>query len=167
MAFDRKANRRRYYLENREKEVALALARYKKNREASMVKHKEWLKENTEQIRTARRNRYKNDQIYKLQSILRSRFFKAIKRGTKNESSIELVGCTIEELKVYIESQFKEGMTWQNWNYRGWHIDHITPIAMFDLRDEQQKKQAFHFTNLQPMWGIENIKKGARLYVKS
>ena len=71
---------------------------------------------------------------------------------------MELVGCTIEELKIYLEKQFKEGMTWEN---RGivWHIDHIKPISKFDLTNEEEQKKCFHYTNLQPLFAIDNLRK--------
>lgn len=67
------------------------------------------------------------------------------------------VGCTKEELKMHIELQFKDGMTWEN--YGQWHIDHIRPCASFDLLDPEQARQCFHYTNLQPLWAAENIAK--------
>jgi hypothetical protein len=53
-------------------------------------------------------------------------------------------------------------MTWENYGRKGWHIDHKKPISCFDLNDQEQLKEACHYTNLQPMWAIENIKKGGR-----
>jgi hypothetical protein len=54
-------------------------------------------------------------------------------------------------------------MTWENWTTNGWHIDHIRPLASFDLTDRQQFLVACHYTNLQPLWATENRKKQARL----
>ena len=62
-------------------------------------------------------------------------------------------------LKKHIEIQFKEGMSWENHSLNGWHIDHIIPCASFDLTDPDQQKKCFHYTNLQPLEKIENIKK--------
>lgn len=74
------------------------------------------------------------------------------------------LGCTIEELKAHLESLFKPGMTWDNWGHTGdvWHLDHIIPLASFDLTDPEQVKLACHYTNLQPLWATENLQKGAR-----
>ena len=72
---------------------------------------------------------------------------------------MELIGCSKEELIKHLESQFIEGMTWENWSLNGWHIDHIRPISSFDLSDPAQAKECFHYSNLQPLWAIDNLKK--------
>lgn len=71
-----------------------------------------------------------------------------------------MIGCSIAELRAHLESKFQAGMTWAN--YGEWHIDHERPVASFDLRDPEQQRQCFHFTNLQPLWADENNKKGAK-----
>ena len=73
------------------------------------------------------------------------------------------LGCTIPELKQYLESKFQEGMTWENWGVHGWHIDHIIPLSSFDLADRDQLLTAFHYTNLQPLWAQANWSKGDRI----
>jgi hypothetical protein len=102
---------------------------------------------------------------FKLQSRLRCRLFQALKGGVKTGSHIKDMGCSLEELKIHIEKQFKKGMNWNNWgladiNKKTWHIDHVKPLSLFDLTKKEQFLQACHYTNLQPMWAIENIKKG-------
>lgn len=83
--------------------------------------------------------------------------YQSVKRQT---SVYELVGCTISQLRCYLEGMFKEGMSWEN--RRLWHIDHIKPCALFDLRELDRQKECFHYTNLQPLWAGENMKKGKR-----
>jgi hypothetical protein len=78
-------------------------------------------------------------------------------------SSLEYLGCTISELRVYIESRFLPGMTWENHGVKGWHIDHIIPLSRVDLTDESERIKVLHYTNLQPMWASENLKKRNRL----
>jgi hypothetical protein len=78
----------------------------------------------------------------------------------KNEA---LLGCSIEFLKAHLESKFQPGMSWDNWSHKGWHVDHIVPISAFDLTDEAQLKQACHYTNLQPLWAKDNLKKHAKI----
>ena len=70
-----------------------------------------------------------------------------------------MLGCSIKDLIIHIEKQFKEGMTWDNHSYNGWHIDHIIPCASFDLSDPEQQKKCFHYTNLQPLWKQDNLSK--------
>lgn len=82
-----------------------------------------------------------------------------IKGGKKNKKTMELLGCTIEHMMEHLESLFQPGMTWETYGFRGWHIDHIKPCASFDLTDPEQQKLCFHWTNLQPLWAIDNLKK--------
>lgn len=82
--------------------------------------------------------------------------------GKKAWKTKELIGCTVPELIAHIERQFQPGMTWENWG-RGvncWHLDHKRPVSSFDLTDPQQQKLCFHYTNYQPLWAIDNIRKG-------
>jgi hypothetical protein len=104
-------------------------------------------------------NRYNSDLQFKLKHTLRTRLRKAIK-SKKGGSAIEELGCTISELKFYLESQFQIGMSWENWSSKGWHIDHIRPLNSFDLSDPEQVRIACHYSNLQPLWASENIRKG-------
>lgn len=73
-----------------------------------------------------------------------------------------LLGCTLHHFKHHIESHFTDGMTWANHGNDGWHIDHVRPVASFDLSDAAQRQECFHFTNTQPMWATENMKKGSK-----
>lgn len=107
-----------------------------------------------------RYHRLKNDPIYSLTKLVRSRFLKAVKSEYKDSSVINLLGCSIEELRDYLESKFQEGMNWQNHGVHGWHIDHIKPCASFDFTDMEQQKKCFHYTNLQPLWAKDNLRKG-------
>lgn len=71
-----------------------------------------------------------------------------------------LIGCTVELLRVWLEAKWKPGMTWGNYGER-WHVDHIVPVAEFDLRKETHQRQCFHYSNLQPLWKRENLSKNA------
>jgi hypothetical protein len=100
--------------------------------------------------------------VYRLKRNLRSRLRHALKNGAKRGSAVRDLGCTGEELKAYLEARFQPGMTWGNYGngVSKWTIDHIKPLSVFDLTDRDQLLRACHFTNLQPMWFVENIKKG-------
>jgi hypothetical protein len=91
---------------------------------------------------------------------MRTRIWFALKRKYKSKSTIKLLGCSIEECWQHLESKFQPGMTKENHGL--WHVDHIRPCASFDLTDPEQQKICFHYTNLEPMWAIDNLKKGAK-----
>ena len=76
---------------------------------------------------------------------------------------MDLVGCTPEFLRSYLESLFTEGMTWDNYGPKGWHVDHILPCASFDLTKEEEQKKCFHYTNLQPLWWFDNLRKSDKI----
>ena len=78
---------------------------------------------------------------------------------TKRNTTAELVGCSIKYLKQYLERKFKPDMTWKNHGRFGWHIDHIRACSRFDLSDLSQQKKCFNYTNLQPLWAKDNIRK--------
>lgn len=117
---------------------------------------KEWHNEYQKQ-------RYKVDYDFKMRCNLRARIRIALKsQGAKRLKNTEaIIGCSIHELRKHLESQFAEGMTWDN--HGDWHIDHIKPCAAFDLTNEEQQRECFHYSNLQPLWAVDNIKKGASL----
>ena len=73
------------------------------------------------------------------------------------------MGCTISELKSYLESKFQPEMTWDNWALDGWHIDHIKPLVSFDLTDRNQLLESCHYTNLQPLWATDNLIKSDKI----
>ena len=73
-----------------------------------------------------------------------------------------MIGCTIERLRNHLEAQFTDGMSWENYGKNGWHVDHIRPCASFDLTDPEQQRQCFHYTNLQPLWATDNMRKSAK-----
>lgn len=109
-----------------------------------------------------RNKRYKEDPIYKLRIVLRARFRMALKKQRKSGSAVRNLGCSIPEFRVYLEGKFTTGMTWDNWSPKGWHIDHVKPLAGFDLSNQEELKKALHYTNLQPLWASDNLSKGAR-----
>jgi hypothetical protein len=121
--------------------------------------------------RRATRNnkeRYKTDVGYRLKDILRSRLYKAINNNQKTGSAVKDLGCSVAKLKIKLQLAFHrhpvtgEYMTWDNYGRDGWHIDHIVPLASFDLSDRDQFLKACHYTNLQPLWAKENWSKGAK-----
>ena len=100
---------------------------------------------------------------YKLSVQLRVRLNSAIRRNTKFGSAIKDLGCSISELKTYLEKQFKDRMTWDNWSRNGWHIDHIIPLSSFNLANKDEFQKAVNYKNLQPLWARDNLVKGDRI----
>ena len=68
----------------------------------------------------------------------------------------------LPEFRIYIQGQFSQGMTWENYG-QVWHLDHVIPCASFDLSDPEQQKICFHWSNYQPLFVLDNLRKGARL----
>lgn len=103
------------------------------------------------------------DPIFKLANSLRSRTYYAIKNSKfdKKLKLKEYIGCSIEFLKIHLESKFKPGMSWENHSIKGWHIDHVIPLA--SAINEKELYSLCHYTNLQPLWAIDNLKKGCKV----
>ena len=110
-------------------------------------------------------NRLDTDVNFRIAHRLRSYLRKALKRNQKSGSAIELLGCSIPEFRIYLESLWEEGMVWSNYgNKKGqWNTDHLIPCALFDLTKPEHQKRCFHFSNLRPMWAIPNMSKGKKL----
>jgi hypothetical protein len=101
--------------------------------------------------------RLKTDILFKLKERLQKRLSAVVRNNLKSYKTIEMLGCTIQHFKIHLETRFTEGMTWDN--YGKWHIDHIKPCASFNFNDPKQQKECFHYSNLQPLWAIDNIRK--------
>lgn len=119
-----------------------------------------------QQKRRIKHNKYiqekrRVDKFFALKHNLRSRIYQAITKGWKSGHTLELLGCSIEELKQHLEQQFESGMTWDN--YGEWHIDHIIPCSYFDLTDPEQQRICFNYRNLQPLWARDNSAKQAKV----
>lgn len=157
---------RRTDREYREKMRLYLKKYYKKNKEKLLAKNKLYRSRTgyLKQKATAHYRSMKENPNYQLAHILRSRVTAAIKfrRGEKARKTIELLGCTIDVARKHIESQFKEGMSWSNHGMATWHIDHIIPLAKFNLTNYEEQKKAFHFTNLQPLFASDNLSKNCR-----
>lgn len=151
----------KYYLENKERIDAVHKQNSWKYKDYQKRANKEWRKINSGYQNNYTKNRKGNDINFKLTVSLRTRLNSAIRGNYKSGSAVNDLGCSIEELKAHLENRFQEGMSWNNWSKDGWHIDHIRPLASFDLTDKEELKKACHYTNLQPLWAEDNLKKGA------
>jgi hypothetical protein len=179
---EKRARERELYAQNREHVTArkraayqadLSAARvrakayYEANRESERARAQRFFEANPTYRRDYERRRYQEDEQWRIRKILRARLFAIVKRGMgkKLGSTLELLGCTLEEFQAHIEAQWVDGMNWDNLGHVGdvWHIDHIKPCASFDLTDPAQQKACFHWSNLQPLWAADNQRKGAKL----
>ena len=137
-------------------------------RKANPERHRSYSRKHAQKHRAkitdSVRNRRHNDPSFKIASNLRGRINSALKaQGAIKSSSLwEVLGCDKQTLILHLESQFTEGMTWQNHTTDGWHIDHRKPCAAFDLTNVEEQKLCFHYTNLQPLWSKENQSKNSK-----
>jgi hypothetical protein len=143
-----------YRINNQEAISRTKRKRYERNKKAILCACKKYAA-----------NRAKTDHEFAMKLRLRSRVSAAVRRGraTKSAKTMDLIGCTTKDLCAHIQSQFVDGMTWENAGRYGWHIDHIIPCAAFDLTDPKQQRMCFHYTNLRPLWGSENMNKGDKI----
>lgn len=152
MDSSRKEVQRAYYKSVRDSET------YKARKRADCRRHRS-SEEYKAKRRQKNRERYNNDCAFRLKTILRVRLREALKNNHKTGSAISDLGCSISELKKYLESKFQPGMSWENHSNNGWHIDHIIPLDSFDLENPEELKKACHYTNLQPLWCKDNLRK--------
>jgi len=147
-----KSQARKYKEDNREKVLA-AKKVYKRN---NKDKEKVWAATSYSNI--------KNDPVKRLIKNARGRISKVL-GSSKYKNSLEFLGCSTQQFKSHIESQFKPGMTWDN--YGEWHVDHIIPLCTItNLDDKEYVESLLHYSNTQPMWAEDNISKGGRTCCK-
>lgn len=130
---------------------------YEKHKTKIIKRQLEYIKNNRDKVNQRHNNKYYSDINYKIKHNLKRRMNNAIKGHFKDCSTLKLLGCDLETVRNHLESKFTKGMNWDN--YGQWHIDHIKPCASFDLSDPEQQRKCFHYTNLQPLWAEDNMKK--------
>jgi hypothetical protein len=148
--------------------------RKKRENESSKKRMRKFRKENIDHVRRQQREWIKKPEVkkkrnkkqkekrrrdpqYRIRHNLRCRLNKALKGISKADTTLNLLGCNQETLIKHLESQFTDGMNWDN--YGQWHIDHVLPCSSFDLTKKEDQRKCFHYTNLQPLWAEENIRK--------
>ncbi len=155
------------YRKNNAGKIAKQLAEYRdKNKEAIDIlsKKQRSTAEFKERRNTYLKEKYHSDIQHRLRVTLRNRLNDAIGNGYKSGSAVNDLGCTIPEVKFYLEGMFKAGMSWDN--FGEWHIDHIFPLSLFDLSERDELKRACHYSNLQPLWAVENLKKNNKIILR-
>jgi hypothetical protein len=113
-----------------------------------------------EKLRTRAKQRRKCDPIFKIKTNYRNRLYDYYKGTNRSKKSKEIIGLEWHEFKSYIESKFEKNMSWEN--YGEWHIDHIIPLS--SARSELELEKLFHYTNCQPLWASDNLRKSAKVF---
>lgn len=172
---ERIAKSKAHYDANRTEILAKHREAAKHTREDIKEYQKSYRAEHTQEMRTYKANyvdknreilakraiakfnlRYKTEPAFKLASLLRNRIYVALVGRVAKPRTMETLGCSWGALKEHLESQFRPGMSWGNYGPI-WHVDHIKPVAAFCLEDPEQVEECFHFTNLQPLFALENL----------
>ena len=159
-----------YREKNKERMTEYNKKYWVKTKEERTEKHREWKDKNRDRVNEYKRKyqriwekfQRKTNPQFKITKNLRCRLYTVLKEQDviKTQRTLDLIGCSIDFLKDWLESKFKEGMTWEN--YGEWHIDHIKPCIKFNLSDEDQQRKCFNYKNLQPLWASENTSKGCK-----
>lgn len=154
---------KKYVLNNPKKRKESLNIYYSNNKEKIKHSKKKWNENNPGYMTNYGKKRKKIDPEYKLWCNIRNRtsYYIKLENINKNSTTYELIGLTPNELKFYLESKFTEGMSWENYGLYGWHIDHIIPLSSAKTEDEIYK--LCHYSNLQPLWAEDNLKKGNKI----
>ena len=150
-----------YYRNNKER----CNRYFAEHRESKAEYDKHYRMANAERIAKFKKDweavQLKTNPSYKIIKNLRRRLSHALSGRNKSASTMVLLGCTPDELKIKLEKQFTGDMSWENYGTR-WHIDHIKPCNAFNLLEESEQRACFHHSNLQPLLAIDNLKKGRK-----
>lgn len=153
----------------RKSENKKRLEYYHNNKDSIKIQRKEYrnrpeTKENREKYKKRRneleRKKRKENLHFRCYELMRTKFHKFVK-GQKN-SCINYLKCSKDFFREWIEFRFE---SWMNWDNQGseWDFDHIIPVNSFDLKDDNQVKICFHWTNFQPLEKSENQKKSDKI----
>jgi hypothetical protein len=135
---------------------------YAKMNPEKMKKNRiKWYKNNSKNLILKLKKKRNTDVLYKLRVGIRTRVKQALMGNFKKGKTIELLGIDIIGLINYLESKFTEGMTWENYGFYGWHIDHIIPLS--SAKSQEEFNLLCHYTNLQPLWSKDNLKKSNKI----
>ena len=163
---------KQYYLQygkdNKEKIKQKSKQHYENNKEKITQKNKKWKKENREKYREYIRKNQRERRLNpanRVNAAVSVGIYHSLKKNKKGRGWESLVGYKLADLMSHLESQFSPGMTWDNYGFWGWHIDHIRPISSFNIKSNScsEFKKCWALENLQPLWRRENISKGNRI----
>lgn len=180
-----------WYAENHERELEKKRIRYAENREKNLEYAREYRSTNPEKVRAAsdkwkaenpdkvkkawddwysengkaRDAKHRSTPRGKLDDLMSSAIYSAIKKRKAGRSWSDLVGYSVDDLMDHLERQFQPGMTWENHGQYGWHIDHVIPRSAFNYEEPEDIdfKRCWALDNMQPLWWRDNLSKGAKL----
>lgn len=156
---------RAYHLKNKEKRNQKAKQNYIKNKERYSERGKANYQKDKEPYRVRRRRNQKirsQKPEYRIINNLRVGIYCAISGKKKYKKTLEYLGCSISEFKDRLSGMFADGMSWENYG-KIWHLDHIVPVSSFDFNDEHSQRICFHYSNMQPMFAVDNMKKSNKI----
>lgn len=150
-------DRGKKYRENNKEKVTERSTKWREDNSEYMLIY---YQKNKDKINKQILIRKKNDPIFKLKCHYRSKINKILGLK-KTKKTFEIIGCTPQFLKDHLEKQFTDNMCWDNHGLFGWHIDHIIPLS--SSKTEEELFKLCHYTNLQPLWAQDNLKKGNKI----
>jgi hypothetical protein len=143
--------KREYYAKNTDAKREYDLVYRVENKEKIKEYKKVWDSQDRQKIQS------------RIKRNLRRRIIHVIQSGYKSDSTMNLLGCSIDFFLDYLEKQFDSTMNWENYGQFGWHIDHILPCDSFDLTLEVEQRKCFHYSNLRPLWWTDNLSKSKKI----
>ena len=154
---------REWYENNSERVCQQKKDFYKENRNLILDRSKLWTKNNRDKVNIYIKSKKQGNPLFRIELNVRGRIKQYLKQKniTQKNKTFEIVGIEVNELKKYIENQFTDGMCWENYGMYGWHIDHIIPLC--SANNENELLKLFHYTNLQPLWAEDNLKKNGKI----
>jgi hypothetical protein len=174
---------KKYILKHKEEKRKYDILRYENNKNKLLEKQKEYAKQHKEekrkydkvykQLNKSKRNKWEknkkeNDSSYKIICDMRTRMLQALHGESKSAHTMELIGCSIEAFKIYlqqtaIQNGYKD-FDINNFDGKKYHIDHIVPCSWFNMSDPNQQREAFNYKNCQILSAEENLKKNNKYY---
>lgn len=173
----------KYRVDNLDKERARSADYHRRNPNAANLRNREWRAKNVERARArdnewGKKNRDKIAAVakrhyqkkreslqFRIQAAIKASINTKIKSGKGGQKTFSILGYSFEDLRQHLERKFLPGMSWDNWGFYGWHIDHEIPLAAFNYASVHHIdfKRAWALSNLKPMWASDNKSKGAKL----
>lgn len=156
---ERSKEYQKIYFQKNKKKISIREKNRRSRNEAWSQKKRDEKREISKIYQREYKRKRRQDPIFKLKASLRTRLYCFLKKN-RNVNFYSYIGCSSEDLKKWIESKFKPGMSWSNHSKDGWHLDHIIPLS--SAKTEQEVYKLCHYTNLQPLWAKENLSKNSK-----